>query len=82
MTRRTLATIAKITLAAIVIGCLAAWLWVPLLREMPEPLPDRLRWGSGGFGNRCQEDPREPGRFICRAEGKGKQKGINESKFK
>lgn len=32
----------KIALLAIAIGIAAAWLWVPLLRDVPEPLPDRL----------------------------------------
>lgn len=36
-------TICKITLAALLTTCLVAPLWVLALRDMPEPLPDRLQ---------------------------------------
>ncbi len=67
----TLPTIIKIALLAIAIGIAAALLWVPLLRDVPEPLPDRLKWGSGGFDSKCRDEGKDE---FCTKEVMDRQK--------
>ena len=67
---RTLSTTVRIAFAAVVLAAVVAPLWVWLLQDQPEPLPDRLRY--------CPEAqwvttiPDEPGPSVyCLAEKAG-----------